>query len=106
VAAHRLSVFVPARVRECEADRRALDQLLALETPAHVQYDVRYVEPRFRVGVQAMIGLDSVVARAPHGVPLSGRPLGQGTVLEGPRGRRSGRLAVGEARVGTTAVLT
>ena len=106
VFAHRFSLFVPARVRACNTERRAFERLLAREAPAHTAYDVRYVEPRFRVGVQAMIGLDSVVARTPRGVTLTSAPLGQGTVLSTPPGRGSGpHLAVGNARVGTTTLV-
>lgn len=105
--AHRFSVFVPARVRENESERRALEQLLARETPAHALCDLRYVEPRFLVGVQATIGLDSVVARTPKDVHLGNNSLGQGTVLSSPPARRGGpKLRVGEARVGSTTVLT
>jgi phage tail-like protein len=106
VYAHRFSVFVPARVRACDPERRAFERLLARETPAHAAYDIQYVEPRFRVGVQAMIGLDSVVARTPRGVTLTSAPLGQGTVLSAPPNRRDGpRLAVGDARVGSTTLI-
>lgn len=106
VYAHRFSVFVPARVRACGPERRAFERLLARETPAHTACDIRYVEPRFRVGVQAMVGLDSVVARTPRGLSLSSEPLGQGTVLSAPPNRRGGpRLAVGNARVGSTTLL-
>ncbi|MFB9240314.1 hypothetical protein IV454_24045 [Massilia antarctica] len=83
VQAHRFSVFVPARIRAMPTERRALEQLLAQETPAHTQADIRYVEPRFRVGVQAMIGLDSVIARTPCGVRLNQAVLRQATVLSG-----------------------
>ena len=107
VHAHRFSVFVPARVRESESERRALEQLLARETPAHALCDLRYVEPRFRVGVQATLGLDSVVARTPSGVSFGKSVLGQGSVLSAPPARRGGpKLRVGEARVGSTTVLT
>jgi phage tail-like protein len=105
--AHRFSVFVPARVRDCESERRALEQLLAREAPAHTLYDLRYVEPRFRVGVQATIGLDSVVARTPKDVHLGESTLGRGSILSSPPGRRGGpKLRVGEARVGSTTALT
>ena len=104
VFAHKFSVFVPARVGASPAERRSLERLLAAEAPAHAQYELRYVEPRFRVGVQAMLGLDSVVARTPHGVKLERSQLGRGSVLP-PRGKGP-RLAVGDARVGTTTVLT
>lgn len=107
VYAHRFSVFVPARVRASEPERRALEQLLAREAPAHTLYELRYVEPRFRVGVQATIGLDSVVARTPKDVYLGENALGQGSVLSAPPARRGGaKLRVGEARVGSTTALT
>ena len=97
--AYRFSVFVPARVREQAGERRALEQLLAREAPAHTEAEVHYVEPRFRVGVQAMIGLDSVIARTPIGVRLDETELRRGSVLGG---RRRGRgFAVGDARIGS-----
>lgn len=106
VHANRASVFVPARIRSQPEEQRALQQLLDRETPAHVELTVHYVEPRFRVGVQAMIGLDSVIARTPQGVKLSGSTLGQGTVLTGPPGRPGQPgMEIGDARVGTTSVL-
>ncbi len=106
VYAHRFSVFVPDRVRGCEPERRAFERVLASEAPAHTSYDVRYVAPRFRVGVQAMIGLDSVVARMPRGVTLTSAVLGQGTILSEPPHRRGGpHLTVGNARLGTTTLI-
>jgi hypothetical protein len=97
-------VFVPARIRENAVERRVLEQLVARESPAHTQADIRYVEPRFRVGVQATIGLDGVIARTPRGVTLDRSRLRQGSVLPGrPHGPH---LEVGNARVGTTTRLT
>jgi len=104
VFAHKVSLFVPARIRAHAPSRRALEQLVARETPAHVQTDIRYVEPRFRVGVQAMIGLDSVIARTPLGVTLDDARLRQGTILTGRP--RTPDLRVGDARLGTTTRLT
>ncbi len=101
VTAHRFSVFVPARVGDTPLERTALEQLLVREAPAHTQVDVRYVEPRFRVGLQAMIGLDSVIARTPCGVRLDEAVLRQGSVLSGSRSVPPA-LGVGDARVGTT----
>lgn len=104
VHAHAFSVFVPARVRDNAAERRALERLLALESPAHTKVDIRYVEPRYRVGVQASIGLDGVIARTPSGVTLDASRLRQGTVLSGqPFGPH---LRVDDSRVGVTTRLT
>jgi phage tail-like protein len=99
--AHKFTVFVPACVRGDERLRRSLAALLSQEAPAHAAHEVAYVEPRFRVGVQAMIGYDSVIARTPHGVAPGQAQLRQGTVLDGARRMRPGTI-VGDARVGTT----
>jgi phage tail-like protein len=104
VHANKFSLFVPARIRKQDSTRRFLELLVARQTPAHVEADIRYVEPRFRVGVQAMIGLDSVIARTPLGVPLDGVRLGQGSILTGRP--RTPDLAVGQARVGSTTRMT
>jgi hypothetical protein len=84
--------------------RGALARLLVLEAPAHTQVDIRYVEPRYRVGVQATIGLDGVIARTPRGVTLHESRLRQGTVLSGrPFGPH---LELDNTRVGLTTRLT
>src|SRR5262249_36548819 len=101
VYTHKFTIFVPACVREDDRLRRSLLSLLAQEAPAHTAYDVAYVEPRFRVGVQAVIGYDSVIARTPHGVELRQAQLRLGTVLDGAHGAYPGTI-VGDARVGTT----
>jgi hypothetical protein len=107
VHAHRYSVFVPVSVRGDAPLARALERLLAAETPAHVEADLRWVAPRFTVGRQAMVGLDSVVARTPQGVTLAAEGLGQGTVLSAGPGRAAQGMAprVGAGRIGTGNVL-
>jgi phage tail-like protein len=85
VYAHKMSVFVPACAGATDRDRKSLETLLKAESPAHARCFVHYVEPRFRVGIQAAIGLDSVVAGTPRGAPLSKASLGKNVVLNGPR---------------------
>ena len=86
-SAHQFTVFVPACLKRKDWQRRGLERLLAQEAPAHTKWRVEYVEPRFRVGVQAMIGLDSVIARVPAGLRLRDNRLGHGTVLPPHPGR-------------------
>jgi phage tail-like protein len=107
VHAHRFSVFVPAACAHSPERRRSLENLLSSEKPAHTVAQIVYVEPRFRIGFQSMIGLDSVVGRYPEGVTLGERSAGGAAVLSGgPAARGSPTLRVGETtRVGTTAVL-
>ena len=77
VYAHRFTVFVPAALVRTDRARKALDNLLRAESPAHTRWDLRYVEPRFRIGVQSMIGFDAVVGCVPQGVTLGeGRSAG------------------------------
>jgi hypothetical protein len=94
--AHQFSVFVPARVGKDDRERKGLENLLKAESPAHTKWTIHYVEPRFRIGFQSMIGLDAVVGRYPMGVRTQEAKLGQGTVLS-PSLRESGTV---EFRVG------
>ncbi len=103
VYAHRFTVFVPASAGTTPERRRALERLIARERPAHTQANVMYVEPRFRVGYQSMIGLDSVVASVPkEGVTLGETPIGPASALGG--GETTAEL-VDSSRIGTTTVL-
>jgi phage tail-like protein len=102
--AHKFSVFVPAACGKSIPQKRALINLLNSEKPAHTQYQLEFVEPRFRIGFQSMIGLDSVVGRYPEGVTLNQSELGSGTVLGSAPNALSGpSFAVGkQARIGST----
>lgn len=66
-SAHAFRVYVPAAwVRTLEGEallRRAIDA----QKPAHTSYELVLVEPRFRVGVQSTVALDTVV-----GAPVPG----------------------------------
>jgi phage tail-like protein len=98
--ANRYTVFVPACYRKSDAARKALENLLRGESPAPVRWNVEYVEPRFRIGVQSMIGFDAVVGELPAGVTLGAAALGTGTLLTGAaapaiRVGRRGRIGTG-----------
>ena len=105
--AHKFTVFVPACYQKSEQLRRALENLLRAEQPAHTRHYVEYVAPRFRIGVQSMIGLDSVVGRYPEGVTLNQSALGSSSILSAPpnkQGRPS--LEIGDqSRIGSTTQL-
>lgn len=104
VYAHRYTAFVPARVGRDPGQRRALTNLLSAESPAHTQYTIEYVEPRFRIGVQATVGFNSVVGRYPSGVRLGETPIGPASVLSSPAWSAGGpSLQLGTAsRIGST----
>ena len=54
-------------------------QILDQEKPAHTVYHLNVIEPRMRIGAQARIGIDSIIAAGPPpaqiGMPLGGRSL-------------------------------
>ncbi|MCC7052823.1 MAG: hypothetical protein IT355_06110 [Gemmatimonadaceae bacterium] len=108
VYASTFTVFVPASLA-CDATaRRGLEALLRDESPAHTRWHLEYVAPRFRVGVQSMIGYDSVVGRYPApGVTVDQSTLGRSTILGGPPGDPvTPPLRVGtSARIGSTTTL-
>ncbi|HET7925480.1 MAG TPA: hypothetical protein VFL30_11315, partial [Rhodanobacteraceae bacterium] len=109
VYAHRLSVFVPAACARQPALAQAFRQLVDSERPAHVQANVIFVEPRFRVGVQAMLGLDAVIGVRPAPTVLDTMQLGRGTVLAaaGDYGAKPRPPAhVGAVRIGMNSLLS
>ena len=108
VHAHQFSVFVPARCRDDERSRKALENLLRGEAPAHTRGHLHFVEPRFRIGVQSMLGFDAVVGGVPQGVTLGETPLGAASILDGAAALDGGpAIALGkDGRIGTTARLS
>ncbi|MGR9072443.1 MAG: phage tail protein [Gammaproteobacteria bacterium] len=82
VYAHIFSVFVPYRCFRSPQARKGLERLLENERPAHTECRIVYVKPRFRIGVQSMIGFDSVIACYEEGHRLDEKTkLGRGTIL-------------------------
>jgi phage tail-like protein len=102
--AYKFSVFVPALFSKSETARKALETLLRNGRPAGTQAQLEYVEPRFRIGFQSMIGFDSVVGRYPAGITLNGMRLGRATVLTASPDKQGGpSLEIGDqSRIGAT----
>jgi phage tail-like protein len=97
--AHKYTVFLPASAGLREQQRKVVQRLLQFATPAHTAGTVEYVEPRFRIGVQSSLGLDSVVARVPAGLVLGETPLGRATVLTGEASDAGAPRALGATTV-------
>lgn len=105
VYAHTFSVFVPASYGRSPRHRRALENLVRSEKPAHTRAHVVYVEPRFRIGFQSMIGLDAVVGRYPEGVTLGETALGGASVLSAGAPDTPTLRVGARSRIGTTTLL-
>ncbi len=83
-----------------------LERLVERERPAETESHVCVIEPRARVGFQARVGVDAIVAAGPGRLTLDGPGgLGFDSALPPRREGGPGRLGFG-ARVGLTARLT
>jgi phage tail-like protein len=93
--AYAYTAFIPARFARTARERNALRRMIDGETPAYVQANLRFVEPRMRIGVQSSIGFDAVIGCWPEGVVLDSAALGRATVLSsGPEHDTGQRLGV------------
>lgn len=76
--AYQFTVFVPS----CAGmTQQKLQAIVDAAKPAHALGTVQIVEPRFRIGVQSCVGIDTFIARYPSGVRTGSGSLGQDTVL-------------------------
>jgi hypothetical protein len=61
--AHRFTAVVPVS-RLTRSQRRRVADVIEAEKPAHTEHHLCLTEPRFRVGVQATLGVDTIVGRS------------------------------------------
>ena len=61
-----------------------LQQIIDLAKPACTVAQLQWAEPRMRIGLQAFIGVDTVIGRYPLGVIEGQGQLGYDTVLGAP----------------------
>jgi phage tail-like protein len=100
--AHRFTIFLPFTQRWSDADVQRIRMLIEREKPGHTQFELRHVHPRFRVGVQSTLGLDTVVGAYPQLVLNFCSTLGYDALLSrAPEVPQSPMLQVGQqAQVG------
>lgn len=103
--AHQFSVFVPASCASTTTKKNAIKDLVEREKPAYTLANIVYVKPRFRIGIQSMIGFDSVVGRWPAGVSLQDMQLGRATVLTSETNPHSTTRVGSESRIGQTTLM-
>ena len=79
--AHQFTVVVPLRKASDATQQQTLQRIINMAKPAHTQHNLRLVQPRFRIGTQAMLGIDSVIGRYPAQLVAGEGQLGYGTVI-------------------------
>ncbi len=95
--ANQFVVVVPRWQGATDADLQNLKQIVQIAQPAHTQATIKWAEPRFRIGVQSFIGVDTIVGQYPLGVIEGQGTLGYDTVLgvPGAKGATAGDIRVG-----------
>jgi phage tail-like protein len=68
--AHSFRVYVPAALVRTPEDEALIRRAIELQKPAHAAYQLVLVEPRFRIGDQSTLELDTIIG-APFPGPLS-----------------------------------
>jgi phage tail-like protein len=82
--AYQFLVVVPRRPGMTTSDEQALQQIIDMASPAFTVGTLQFAEPRMRVGLQAFIGVDTVIGKYPLGVIEGQGQLGYDTVLGNP----------------------
>lgn len=91
--AHLFTVSIPAGQVPSSAQRGKVKQVIEAEKPAHSDFHLCFVEPRMRVGFQARVGIDSIVAGPAVPMELAETVLGLDSVLVAEAGEgRAGRV--------------
>jgi phage tail-like protein len=105
--AYRFQVVVPRRPGASDADEQRLQQIIDMAKPAHTIGTLLWAEPRMRIGLQAFIGVDTVIGQYPVGVIEGQGQLGYDTVLGNPsaKGTRAAPRVGQTSRVGSGTVL-
>ena len=105
--AYQFLVIVPRWPGATSSDEQALQQIIQLAAPAFTIGQLQWAEPRMRIGLQAFIGVDTVIGKYPVGVIEGQGQLGYDTVLGDPSERKKRpTVCVGEtSRLGCDARL-
>lgn len=84
---HRFSIYLPASWVRTAADEQMLRRAVDAEKPAHTIYDLRLVEPHFRIGVQSTLGVDTLLGCYPVLRLTCPQALAQAAPSRSPRNR-------------------
>jgi phage tail-like protein len=96
--AHQFIVQVYRGQVRGDGDLERIQAVVEREKPTHTVHHLCVIEPRMRVGFQARLGIDTLVAGPLPPAPLAGTSTGEGLVLGGDTPGRIGS----DSRVGRT----
>ena len=107
--AHKFTVFIPMSQTSQQGDptqQQTLQRIIEMAKPAHTQGYLQLVQPRFRVGIQSLIGLDTVIGRYPSQTVAGEDRLGHGTVLGPSSNDEPPTMRIGKrSRIGSSTII-
>ncbi len=86
--AHRFRVFMPAAWISTKADEAMIRRAIDTEKPAYTEYELCLIAPRFRIGIQSTVGIDTIVGGYPKAQLLSDKDADRAPSL--PKSKRLG----------------
>jgi phage tail-like protein len=104
--AHQFTIFIPIRQQCDPTQQQTLQRIIEMAKPAHTVCYLQVVQPRFRIGIQSVIGIDSVLERYPDRTVMGEGKLGYETVLGPSQNDEPPTMRIGErSRVGSSTVI-
>ncbi len=107
--AHQFTVFIPLRPTGQQNDptqQQTLQRIIEMAKPAHTQGYLQFVQPRFRIGIQSLVGLDTVISRYPHSTVAGADRLGYETVLGSSAHDEPPTMSIGkQSRIGSSTIM-
>ncbi|KRC81832.1 phage tail protein [Sphingomonas sp. Root241] len=82
--AHRATLYVPVGEGFGDRDLAAIENVVEAAAPAHVVVDIRLMRPRFIIGCDLLLGVNTVLGRDIRTARADEAVLGEPVVLAGP----------------------
>ncbi|HEX8224029.1 MAG TPA: phage tail protein [Allosphingosinicella sp.] len=82
--AHRATVYVPVGESFGDVDRAAIEDVVEAAKPAHVTVDIRLMRPRFVIGCDLLLGVNTILGRDCRTARADESVLGEDIRLAGP----------------------
>jgi phage tail-like protein len=82
--AHRCTLYVPVGDNFSDRDAAALDDVVAIAAPAHVAVEVKLMRPRFVIGCDCLLGVNTILGSDCREARADDSVLGEDIRLAGP----------------------
>lgn len=104
--AHQFTIFIPMPAPCNSTQIQTLQRIIDMAKPAHTQGFLKVVQPRFRIGIESLIGIDTVLRRYPDQTITGESKLGYESVLGASPNDEPPTMRIGmRSRIGSSTLL-